>query len=127
MCILELMKDGKALFPMPCLGELIQTAHLQSLQELFCPVTGQDIIIWHKTPQKLMVPLARSTKSRASLVAQVVKNPPTMLKTWVRSLGWEDSLEKGMATYSNILAWRIPWTEGSGGLLSMGAQRVRHD
>ena len=81
MCILESMKDGKALFPMPCLGELIQTAHLRSLQELFCPVTGQDIIIWHKTPQKLMVPLARSTKSRASLVAQVVKNPPTMQKT----------------------------------------------
>ena len=60
-------------------------------------------------------------------MAQAVKNPPAMQETWVRSLGWEDSLEKGIATYSNILAWRIPWTEGSGGLLSMGAQRARHD
>ena len=46
----------------------------------------------------------------ASLVAQLVKNPPAMQKTWVRSLGWEEPLEKGMATYSSILAWRIPWT-----------------
>ena len=47
---------------------------------------------------------------RASLVAQTVKNPPAILETWVRSLGWEDPLEKGMATHSSILAWRIPWT-----------------
>ena len=47
---------------------------------------------------------------RASLVAQLVKNLPAMWETWVRSLGWEDPLEKGMATDSNILAWRIPWT-----------------
>ena len=46
----------------------------------------------------------------ASLVAQLVKNPPAMQETWVRSLGWEDSLEKGKATHSSILAWRIPWT-----------------
>ena len=46
----------------------------------------------------------------ASLVAQLVKTPPSMWETWVRSLGWEDPLEKGMATYSSILAWRIPWT-----------------
>ena len=48
--------------------------------------------------------------SWASLVAQVVKSPPAMRKTWLRSLGWEDPLEKGMATDSNILAWRTPWT-----------------
>ena len=48
--------------------------------------------------------------SWASLVAQLVKNPPTMRETWVQSLGWEDSLEKGKATHSSILAWRIPWT-----------------
>ena len=48
--------------------------------------------------------------SRAALVAQVVKNPPAMQETWVRSLGWEDPLEKGKATHSSILAWRIPWT-----------------
>ena len=46
----------------------------------------------------------------ASLVAQLVKNLPAMQETWVRSLGWEDPLEKGMATHSSILAWRIPWT-----------------
>ena len=45
-----------------------------------------------------------------TLVAQVVKNPPAMWETWVRSLGWEDPMEKGMATHSIILAWRIPWT-----------------
>ena len=48
--------------------------------------------------------------SWASLVAQLVKNPPAMWETWVRSLGWEDPLEKGKATHSSILAWRIPWT-----------------
>ena len=48
--------------------------------------------------------------SWASLVAQLVKNPPVMRETWVRSLGWKDPLEKGKATHSSILAWRIPWT-----------------
>ena len=63
----------------------------------------------------------------ASPVAQMVKNPPVMQETWVRSLGQEDPLEKGMATHSNILAWRIPWTEELDGLRSMGSQRVAHD
>ena len=48
--------------------------------------------------------------SGASLVAQLVKNPPAMRETWVQSLGWEDPLEKGTATHSSILTWRIPWT-----------------
>ena len=61
----------------------------------------------------------------ASLVTQTVKNPPALRETWVQSLGWEDPLEKGMATHSRILAWRIPWTEEPGGLQSMGLQRVR--
>ena len=47
---------------------------------------------------------------RASLVAQLVKNPPAMQEAWVQSMGWEDPLEKGTATHSSILAWRIPWT-----------------
>ena len=47
---------------------------------------------------------------RASLLAQLVKNPPAMWGTWVRSLGWEDPLENGKANHSSILAWRIPWT-----------------
>ena len=50
-----------------------------------------------------------------------------MRKTWVGSLGWDDPLEKGMATHSSILAWEIPWTEEPGGLQSMGSQRVGHD
>ena len=49
-------------------------------------------------------------QSEASLVAQLVKNSPAMQETWVRSLGWEDPLEEGIATHSSILAWRIPWT-----------------
>ena len=53
---------------------------------------------------------------RASLVAQTVKNLPAMWDTWVRSLGWGDLLERGMATHSSILAWRISWTEDPGSL-----------
>ena len=60
--------------------------------------------------------------SWASLVAQLVKNPPAVQETWVQSLDWEDPLEKGKATLSSILAWRIPWT-----VWSMGSQRSRHD
>ena len=63
--------------------------------------------------------------SWASLVAQTVT--PAALETWVRSLGWEDPLEEGMAINSSILVWEIPWTEEPGGLQSMGSQRVGHD
>ena len=56
----------------------------------------------------------------------MVKNLPIMQETRVQSLGWEDSLEKEMATHSNILAWKIPWIEEPGRLQSMGSQRVRH-
>ena len=62
------------------------------------------------------------TEFRASLVAQLVKNPPEMQETWVQFLGWEDPLEKGTATHSSILAWRSPWI-----VWSMGSQRVRHN
>ena len=65
--------------------------------------------------------------SWASLVAQMVKNHSTMRETWIQSLGWEDPLEKGRATHSSIVAWRIPWTEDPGRLQSMGMQRVRHN
>ena len=57
--------------------------------------------------------------NRASLVAQLVKNPPAMWETPVRFLCWEDPLEKGMATHFSILAWKIPWTEDSGRLQSL--------
>ena len=57
----------------------------------------------------------------------MVKYLPTTWEIWVRSLGWEDLLEKEMATRSRILAWKIPWTEEPGRLQSMGSQRVGHD
>ena len=57
----------------------------------------------------------------------MVKSLPAMQETSVRSLGWEDPLEKGMAIYSSILAWRIPWAEKPGGLKFMGSQRVGYD
>ena len=80
------------------------------------------------------MPLSHLTKSRipflasrASLVAHMVKNPPSVWETWVRTLDWEDPLEKGKATHSSILAWRIPWREEPGRLQSMMLQRVGHD
>ena len=66
-----------------------------------------------------------NTSQRTSLVAQMVKLLPTMWETWVQSLGWEDPLEKEMATHSSTLAWKIPWTEEPGRLQSMAIQRVR--
>ena len=60
-------------------------------------------------------------------MTQMVKHLPTMLETWVQYLGWEDLLEKKMATHSSVLAWKIPWSEEPGRLQSMGLQRVGHD
>ena len=60
-------------------------------------------------------------------MAQTIMNMPAVQQTWVQSLGQEDPLEKGMATHSSIIAWRIPWTEEPGGLQSIGSQRVRQD
>ena len=64
---------------------------------------------------------------QTSLVAQTVKNLPAMQETWIQSLSREDPREKGMATHSSILAWRIPWTEEPGEPQSLGLQRVRHN
>ena len=72
-------------------------------------------------------PLYMAWDSTDFLVAQTVKNLPAMWETQVQSLGWEDPLEKGMATHLSILAWRIPWTEESGRLRSMELHRVGHD
>ena len=66
----------------------------------------------------------KKNKMVTSLVAQIVKHLPTTCETGVQSLGWEDLLQKEMATHSNILAWKIPWTEEPGRLQSMGLQRV---
>ena len=64
-----------------------------------------------------------SITGRASLMVQTVKNLPEIWNTWVQSLGWEDSLEKGMVTHSSILAWRVPWTEAT----VHGVTKSRHD
>ena len=64
---------------------------------------------------------------RASLIAQLVKNPPAMQETQVLSLGQEDPLEKAMATHSSTLAWKIPWTEEPGRLQSTGSRRVGYN
>ena len=64
---------------------------------------------------------------RASWIAQLVKNLPAMGETLVQFLGWEDPLEKEMATHSSTLAWKIPWMEECGGLQTMGSQRVGQD
>ena len=66
-------------------------------------------------------------QSELAMVAQRLKRLPVMWETQVQSLGWEDSLEKEMATHSSVLAWRIPWTEEPGWLQSMGSQRVGHN
>ena len=81
--------------------------------------TGLEKVSFHSNPKESEV--------RASLVAQRVKHLPAMQETWDRSLGWEDPLEKEMATHSSILAWRISWTQEPGGLQSIGSQRVRHN
>ena len=60
-------------------------------------------------------------------MVQTVKRLPAMQETWVKSLGWEDPLEKEMATHSSILAWKIPWTEEPVRLQSVGSQRIGHD
>ena len=80
-----------------------------------------------KTTQSLHQPgLHFAIYSLKCLVAQMVKNLPALQDTQLRFLGWEDPLEKEMATHSSILAWRIPWTEEPGRLQSMGLQRVGH-
>ena len=78
--------------------------------------------VGHDWPQK-----QQHTYMWSFLAAQMVKSLPAMQETWVSSLGQVDPLEKGMATFSSILTWRIPWTEESGGLQSMGSQRVWHN
>ena len=75
-------------------------------------MTEDELVGWHYQ-------LNGHEFEQASLIVQLVKNPPAMRETWVQSLGWEDPPEKGKATHSSILAWRIPWT-----VKSLGLQRV---
>ena len=78
----------------------------------------------NKPPPNVLLLHGGYFELRASLVAKTVKNLPPMQETQVRSLGQEDPLEKGMTTHSSILAWKIPWMGGPGGLQSIGSQRV---
>ena len=71
-------------------------------------ILQKDFFYWSKLIYN--VELVSGVPQNESFVAQLVKNPPAMWETWVRSLGWKDPLEKGKATYSSILAWRIQWT-----------------
>ena len=77
--------------------------------------------LFHQWVEELWV--SSLLEKRASLVAQMVKCVPTIRETQVQSLGWEDLLEKEMATHSSILAWKIPWMEEPGRLQSMGSQK----
>ena len=86
-----------------------------------------DSLILFSDPSSFSYGDLTSALSITSMVAQVVKNLPAVQVTQVQSLGQEDPLEKGMATHSSILAWRIPKTEEPGRLQSMGLQRVRHN
>ena len=83
-------------------------------------------ISWNMNFFKCLLYIYMYNIYRVSLVAQMVKNLPAMQETWVWPLGQEDPFEKGMATHCSILAWRIPWTEESSRLLSMGSARVRY-
>ena len=106
-----------------CQWGCLQPTSVNGLLVPKCSLSGQScfvfaLCLWSHTEKR---------KKSASLIAQSVKNLPTVQNTWVQSLGWEDPLEKEMATHSSILAWRIPWTEDPSGLQSMGSQRVGHD
>ena len=81
---------------------------------------GHGVDVWRQNMQE-------TPASGGFPMAEWVKNQPEIRENWVRSLGWDDPLEKEMATHSSILAWRIPRTEEPGRLQSLGSQRVRHD
>ena len=106
--------------PLPWLFDLACVASSLSLTFLICKMGTKSPTFQDYYMDQILIP-------RASLVAQTVKNLPAVQETQVQSQGQEDSLEKGMATHSSILAWRIPWTVEPGGLQSTGSQRVGHD
>ena len=95
----------------------------QTLQQFFFPILTKAFL-FHLFDLKIFL----YTDTILNFTCgSMVKNLPARRDTWVRSLGWEDPLEKGMGTQSSILAWRIPWTEEPGGLQSVGSQRIGHD
>ena len=106
----------------------LQTAGMKSPSRRLPPKASVLSAFQGPGPSQGTGPRSWSPLSVATpVVVQTVKNLPAMQETQVRSLGQEDPLEKGMATHSSLLAWRIPWTEEPGGLQSTGSQRVVHD
>ena len=97
-----------------------KSGHLSIQFQCFSPPLLRKCFIWNTLCNALYM-------FQPSLVAQRLKHLPAMWETWVQSLGWEDPLEKEMATHSSILACKIPWTEEPSGLQSTGSQRVGHD
>ena len=129
-------------FSFPNSSGLIPSAHsnVPQVQNLQVQLMSSATLVngWHQPPDcwltliyrlplRLILERQKINHKRASLVAQMVKNPQAMQETWVWSLSQEDPLEKEMTAHSSILVWRIPRTEEPGGLQSMGSQRVRHD
>ena len=112
---------------------LLRTLHVDAVTQSvvflsLAPFTGQSVFQVHLACVRALFLLGEDKPIIWTfLVAQMVRNLPAMQKTRVQSLGWEDPLEKGMATHSSILTWRIPRTQEPGGLQSMGSQRVGHD
>ena len=102
--------------------EFILKVYFSIEHEDFCISQNLGIIV-----ASLICPAFELKCLLSSQVVLVVKNPPPMQEIQVQPLGWKDPLEKEMTTQSSILAWKIPWTEESGGLQSMGPQRVGHD
>ena len=99
-----------------------QNAHVAFLQN--SEYAHENSTIFPTKLKNKLTCLKSFIRARTSMVAQ---NLPVMQETWVQSLGWEDLLEKGMATHSRIHAWRTPWTEEPGGLQSVGLPRVEDD
>ena len=123
------IKHQGFLYPGPHIRYSKSPAHKPSSRKL----SKMQMCIWSQQGDRTCAINIRHERNcsspsvSSSLVTQSVKNLPAMRETWVRLLGWEDPLEKGTATHSNILAWRIPWTEELGRLQSLGSQRVRHN
>ena len=110
---------------------LVWSSSAASCMRSFCWCCSLKLLVTTRTKVLCKITTILVVKSAIlahwPLVAQTVKNPPTIQEIWVQFLGQEDSLQKGMAIYSSILAWRIPGTEETGGLRSMGLQRVGRD
>ena len=100
---------------------------LRSEKQIYHIIKGCDKGTGEQAHEEIKKVRSGGLECRSSVPVELVKHLATMWETLVQSLGWEDLLEKKMATHSSIFAWKIPWIEESGGLLSMGSQRVRHN